>query len=500
MSVTLRKIGLALAVALSIWLPSSNAGLITQSGPRYFTQEGGGGDDTYEAIDNPGVDYVDCWVDPDKISNGDCSEGNPNQISQMLGSRPVGTGIRFRVLAGTTSVTTAAGDSKMPVLDPSYSGTESHPIIVRAECPASRSSCSGSEWIIERTASAGSILGTAGGADYWHIDGPKFQGGHGGGGVENAHIVLRSTVGWQFTRFHIDGDQEDTTAEASTNGGGIYMQLVDDVLIQDGIIEQIGAPGSTEIWQGVEMYDATDVELAYLTIRTIRGLCIFMKGAPAVEFQRNRIHHNKISACSDVGMHPYDVFAGTTTGNHNYWWNNTVADSDHCIKFNVLDREHQGTHFQNNTCVNNANVSLQFEPGGVGSSYGQYISIRNNVFDDSTKHIEWFNQFYPGVPNPPIDGGGDGNELIVFDGNRYNNFTNVMESATGNDDTVGEWQARSSSDAGADATAHTYTNFAGGDYTTATGVAADRTDTGNLYGGGSVRVGAWEPVGARTSL
>lgn len=485
-----------IALLLSAFVPSSDATLIVQSGARCFNCGSSGDASVYANIDSP-VGYTDHWVDPTKSTNGTsgCPEVDPCQVSQMIAFNPAGGRHRFIFLSGTHNVTGVAGDSKMPYYDPAFSGTEANPVIVTTECPASRASCAGSETIFERTSGAGSIFGTAGGADYWIVDGIKWKGGHGGGGNENAHIVLRSTVGWQISRFVIDGEQEDTTAEPSTNGGGIYMQLVDDILIQDGIIEDVGAPGSTEVWQGIEMYDATDVDIGYLTVRNIRGICLFMKGAPAIEFVRNRIHHNKLTACSDVGMHPFDVFAGTTASNHNYWWNNTVADSDHCIKFNVLDREHQGTHYQNNTCVNNVNVSLQFEPGGAGGSYGQYISIRNNVFDDSPKHVEFYNQFYPGIPD-----GGDNNELIVFSGNRYNNFTNVMESATGNDDTVGEWQTRSSSDAGADATTNTYTNFAGGDYTTATAVAADRADTNDLYDEATVRPGAWQPVGARVTL
>lgn len=459
----------------------------------------------YDYIDSP-VGYTDHWVDPEKVTNGAGTFLDPLQFSQMLAFNPAGGRHRFRVLPGTLAVTGVNPDSKMPFLQPTFSGTEANPVIVRCEFSATKASTTSEQLtIIRRTAGQGSIIGTEGPADHWIFDGFKFEGGvrsTGGcefcGGNENAVIVLRSCVGWQFTRFHVDGEQVDWTEQPSTNGGAIFMQGIDDIVLRDFLIENIGDPVlSTFIWHGVEMYDATDVEISYFTIRNVWGLGIHMKGAPNVQFQRNRIHHGTIDNCRDTGIHPFDVEAGVDPANHNYWWNiiikNTGSDvgsgsAGHAVQFNVIGGPHRGTHLQNLTLVNSLNSSIMFRP----VSYSADISIRNTVMDDAPKHLEFLDAFYPG----------NGNNLITFNYNRYNTFTNIDESSSGSDSTLAAWRTRSSQDLNSDTTTAQYVNAAGGNYQTATAVAADRPDTHGLYGtvGAMIRPGAWEACVHRSTL
>jgi hypothetical protein len=446
----------------------------------------------YDFIDNP-VGYTDHWVAPGSTS-GTGAFATPYTITQMLQFPIAGGRHRFILKPGTYSITGAAGDSKMPFLDPQSSGTVANPVLVKAQFAATNASTTPAQLsIIRRTGGQGSILGTQG-RNYWRWDGFKIAGTHGGNGFENAHIVLRSAIGWWFTRFHIDdefasyvGLEHEPTG--STNGGGIFMQLISSCVLRDFIIENLGNPigANLRVWQPVEFYDTTDTEVSYFTIRNIWGIGVHMKGAPAVQFQRIRIHHGLVDNCRDTGIHPYDVEAGTTPANHNYWWNIVVKNSGgHGVQFNVIGGPHRGTHLQNITVVNSTNSSVMFRP----ETYSSDISIRNSVFDNSSKHIEFLDALYPQ----------GGNNSIVWDYNRYNRFTNIDESGSGSDSLLVNWRSRSGQDANSDTATAAYVNAAGGDYTTATSVTADAPDTHNLYGGGTVKRGAFELLGHRTNV
>lgn len=470
--------------------------------------------DEYDHIDSP-TSYTDHWMDPAKAVNGLGTFADPWQSSQVFAFNPAGGRHRIIVLPGDWNVTGVySGDSKMPFLNPEHSGTEANPVILKAQYASTNSSTTAEQLtIIRRTSGAGSIIGTPGTADHWLLDGFKFEGTHGGGGNENAHIVLRSCSGWQLTRFWIDDEfasyvDTSTVPDGSTNGGGVYLQLVDHIVVKDFLIENLGStdPDNLKVWQPIEMYDATDCEVSYGTIRNVWGIGVHMKGAPAVDFQRNLIHHLLVDNCEDGGINPYVVQAGTDPADHNYWWNIVVSNCpNHAAEFNfIVNAElglvaHQGTHFQNITFVNTGNSTIMFRP----VQYTQYISIRNCVLDDSPKHIEFSDAFYPSIDGTPDDG--YGNAEITWDYNRYNNFSNIDESASGSDSTLAAWRTRTDAahpatgwDDNSDTTTHTYAG--GGSYVTHSSVAADRPDTHNLYGGGNVRVGAWEPVGHRPSM
>lgn len=465
----------------------------------------------YDWADAP-AGYTDLWVDPQKATNGDGSVGNPYQFSQVM-SHPSPAAKRFICLPGRLSVTAVdAGDSKMPALRPSVSGTQAQPAILKAQFPATRSTTTPEQMtIIERTANAGSIFGSTG-ADYWRFDGFKFEGTHGGGGNENAHIVLRSCTGWWVTRTWIDDQFESFVPhipcpgvgcnDGSTNGGGFFLQGIDFSVFRDVLIENVGQEIGTNllIWQGFEMYDVQDTEFSYFTIRNIWGIGVHMKGNPEREFLRNRVHHAVVDSCADSGCNPYQVRA-STQANYNYWWNIVVSNcGKHGSEFtSTMPDGHYGTQFQNMTYVNNGFSNIMFRNNNY---LGDHVGIRNSVFSGTGKHIEFLDQLYPGTPTF----GGVGNEDIAWDYNRYNNTTAIAQSGSGTDANIAAWRSRTDAahppgwDDNSDTTAHTYVNFAAGDYHTNSSVAADRPDHWGRYGGGNVRPGAWETGGYRNNV
>lgn len=466
----------------------------------------------YSYIDSP-VGYTDHWV-YNGSTTGTGTEGSPYTLNQMLTFPISGGRHRFILKPGQYSITAVASDSKMPVLDPTNSGTAANPVIVTAQFSATKASTTAEQLtVFRRTAGAGSILGTAGGADYWLWDGFKMAGSHGGGGNENAHIVLRSCVGWEFTRFWIDDEFDSFVPfipcpgagcnDGSTNGGGVFIQASSQIFVSDFIIENLGQAGGGNlvVWQPIEMYESTDVEVQYGTIRNIWGIGVHMKGYQGfAHFQRCNIHHLLLDNCQDGGLNPYVVQAGTNPANHNYWWNIIVKNSqNHAAEFNFIENAglglvaHQGTHFQNITFVNTTNSSILVRP----AQYTQYISVRNCVMDDSPKHLEFLDALYPSTGGIPDDG--YGNEQIAFDYNRYNNG-NIMESGSGTDTNLTAWRLRSVWDDNSDDTPHTYVNAPGGNFLTHSSVPANRPDTHNRYGGANVRPGAWEEVGHRDTL
>lgn len=436
----------------------------------------------YDFIDAP-VGYTDHWVSPTRTSNGSGnSQADPMQWSQMMSFNPAGGRHRFIVMPGQLSVTgNIPDDTKMPYLQPSFSGTAANPVIVKAQYPATNSATTGGQYsVIRRTANIGSILGTEGGASYWRFDGFKFAGGNGSagsdGGNEKAAVVLRSTEGWWFSRCHFDGEEADWTSIGSTNGGCFFMQLVSDCVIQDCLIENYGDWGNgSDIWQGIELYDATDNIFRRCTIRNIWGLGFHMKGAPAVAFQRNQIYDMYIENCNEAGISAFDVVAGTNPANHNNWHNIIVKDCFHGMVFNA-NSPHQGTHLQNCTFID-CPEQIMFTLGIGHPGYTQYISVRNCVVYSGGIALMWLDGFHD--PDP------------VFTNNRYNGNTTFMNSGAGNT-TLATWQGPTfgSRDAGSDSNVPVFTNSGAGNYTTATSVTADAPDTGGFFGGGTIRRGA----------
>jgi hypothetical protein len=467
--------------------------------PRAITVNGTGGEEPpaedYAFMDSP-VGYTDHWVYNGSTS-GSGSELSPWTIAQFLAFNPSGGRHRVIMKPGRYNITTAAADSKMPVWELAGGGTAANPYLIKAQFPATNSSTTaGQLTIIDRTAGSGSLMGTAnngGIKNHVRVDGLKFEGGHGGNGNENAHIVLRSCNNWWFTRFWIDGLSEDTTSQPSTNGGGLFAQGVSSLFFRDFIMDNLGNPStSTKIWQGVELYDATDCDFSYFTLRNIWGIGVHMKGAPNVQFVRNRIHHGYIFNPGDGGLNPYDVEAGTNTANHNFWWNIVVDGNglaSHCAEFNVIGGPHRGTHFQNITMRRSRFGALMFRP----VAYSDGVTIRNCVFDmqgiAGQHHIEFLDALYPML----------GNDQIIFNYNRYNNGI-IMESGSGTDTTLAQWRSRSGEDMQSDETTHTYAG--GGSFITHASVPADRPDTWGLYGpaGALVPVGCFQPAGHRTTV
>lgn len=475
----------------------------------------------YDNIDNP-VGYTDLWVDPEKATNGDGSLGNMYQFSQVM-SHPSPSAKRFIVIPGRLSVTAVNANSKFPALFPVNSGTQSQPAILKAQFPATRASTTEAQMtIIDRTSGAGSIIGTySSGGDHWRLDGFKFEGTHGGGGNENAHIVLRNRTGWWITRTWIDDNFESFVPfigcpgtgcnDGSTNGGGIFIQGTTFCKVRDVLIENLGQVGGGNliVWQPIELYDTTDFEASYFTIRNVWGIGVHMKGeqfGPA--FRRNYIHHGVVDNCRDSGCNPLFVRAGTNPADHNRWWNIIVSNCDnHGSEWNMIGPDpHTGTHFRNMTYVNNGGSNVMFR-GGTDTqiAYSQHCSIKNSVFRGTPKHLEFLDHFYPG----DTTFWGLDNEEIQLDYNRYNNATNIAEAANGSSSTLSAWRSRTDTakppngwDDNSDDTVHTYEDFLGGDYHTAGSVPADRPDDLGVYGtvGALVPPGAWERGGYRDNV
>jgi hypothetical protein len=452
----------------------------------------------YDFIDNP-VGYTDHWVDPARTSSGTGTQASPYTWNQMMTlNPPAGGRHRFIVMPGQLSVTTAASSSKMPAIQPTWSGTAANPVLLKAQFPATRTSTTPSQrTVLRRTSGVGSIFGTFNSANYWRVDGLAFTGGNGSqgmdGGNEKANLVLRNCSGWWVTRCTIDGEEADHVDQGpstSTNGAGIYMQRITNMVIRDVIIENMGDHASAaRVWQGIEWYGGADVEISYFTIRNCYGLGVFQKGVQDgdPQFQRNYIHHGIVSSCADTAYHPYYVSAGADPANHNYWYN-LVADQrgvsgfSKCFLLNAII-PHQGTHVQNCTFIG-GREAVSFVP----STYTADISFDNNVWHQNVENIVFQDGGY----------GLSGSNLITFDWNQYSSYSGAHAQTT-TSTSYDQWRASPyNKDANATNAAASFVNFAGGDYrTNGAAVAPDRW---NRFGGGNVPRGAFQPYGCRRDL
>lgn len=460
-----------------------------------YTPVGGGAGDDYDWMDSP-VGYTDHWVDPEKTTNGDGSSGNPYQWSQMMSFNPGGGRHRFIVMPGQLSVTgNIPDDTKMPYLDPVFSGTAANPVLVKAQYPATRSTTTTEQLtIIRRTANIGSILGTQG-RDYWRFDGFKMEGGCGSqgadGGNEKANIVIRGATGWWITRFWIDGEEADHSNQASTNGGAMFCQVVNDLVVRDVIIENIGDHTSADqYWQGIELYDTWDSDFSYFTIRNCYGMGFFMKGEYDFPFQRNHIHHGFAEDCAEACYMAMYINAGTNTADHNYWYN-LVADQrgtpgfNKCFLLNGIV-PHTGTHVQNCTFIG----GRESFSAVAGPTYTNHISFQNNVFYLSGSNIVFQDGSWGANTSP-----------IVFDWNQYNGHTVSFAETTSTLSNLEQWQGSPyNKDTNGSSAAPSFVDFANGDFrTNGSAVAPDHW---NLFdvGGSNVPRGAFQAYGCRTDV
>lgn len=447
----------------------------------------------YDFIDNP-VSYIDHWVDPEKSTNGAGTEADPYQWSQMMSFNPAGFRHRFIVLPGQLSVTgNIPDDTKMPYLDPQFSGTAANPVLVKAQYPATRSTTTSEQMtVIRRTANIGSILGTQG-RSYWRFDGFKMEGGCGSlgtdGGNEKANIVLRSASGWWITRFWIDGEEADHSSQLSTNGGAMFFQRIDHVVVRDVIIENIGDHSSQDAyWQGVELYDTTDSDFSYFSIRNCYGMGFFMKGEYDIAFQRNHIHHGFAEDCAEACYMAMRIGAGPDPADHNYWYN-LVADQrgtpgfNKCFLLNAIE-PHTGTHVQNCTFIG----GRESFSAVAGPTYTEHVSFHNNVFYLSGSNIV----FQDGSWGPNTDD-------IVFDYNLYNGHTVSFAETTTTLSNLEQWRASPYfKDTNGSASAPSFVNFAGGDLRT--NGPAVVPDHWNLFDEDTVPFGAFEEYGCRRNM
>lgn len=460
----------------------------------------------YDWIDNP-VGYTDHWVDPARTTNGLGTFENPYSVAQVMTlNRPSTERHRFIVKPGQLSVTTQQSSSKFAAITPTWGGSEANPVLFKAQYPATRSTTTPSQMtVFRRTAGIGSIFGKSdvSPANYWRIDGIKFEGGNGGtgseGGNEKANISLWGATGWWITRCWVDGEQADWTSITSTNGAAIYMQGCIAPVVRDVLLENMGRQFSnSRVFQGIELYDTRDGDFSYFTIQNCYGLGFFMKGYQVyqIHFQRNRVHHGFIQSTHDSALHPYYVVAGSNTANHNFWYNivvdqRGVASSQpfrKCVEMNSIE-PHQGTHFQNCTFIGGGEC-IGVRPG---AGYTTDISFRNNIFYQNT------------VSNFTLIGGqawgANGNNNFTFDHNLYNGHpANVHAQVPGNI-SFAQWQGSPySKDANSVTTAPSFANFAGGDFRANGSNAVP--DTWGLFGpqGALIPRGAFQPYGCRRDV
>lgn len=474
--------------------------IVTLAGPgsRYHTA--GSSSAAYSDIDALTPDFI---VDPARTTNGSGTEASPYQPSQAFGLNPNGQRVVFEWLPGNLDFTDADPNSKFSRWHPLHSGTVSNPIIHRCRYKASRATTTAQQLTsIRRTGGAGGILGILN-TNYCWFDGfnlPTWIGSHDGN--ENYHFSLWGSgcTGIRFVRFKIDGQGIGNSTKDSTNSGGIWAQPSTGFEVADGFIANIGQLGTQyDIWSGVEVYDTQGLHVHHLTIDSVHGFGVFLKGDPNREFIQCRIHHVLTRNCTGSAYFAYQVEADPPLSNMNWWYQLIALNCGRGVELNRAgDPEinigpHRGTLFQNFTFVGcNEGIAIRpGDPGDGGDAYAPLIRFRNGVFYQNATNIGVVDQFWDAI----------GIDSIEFDYNRYNGETTRHFNDANGDRNFAEWQDLQGNgvdqDQHGDTDVPTFVNAGANDYRTAQGAPQDGSDYLGVLGN-DLRRGAFGEVGCRT--
>lgn len=481
--------------------------------------------DTYALIDDPEPTF---YMDPELDTNGTGSIGDPFQYLQVLGPSPSSS---ITSIAGTlecvieslpgdrtyTDTGRTGSETKLGYWRPRYDGSETHPVIIRAQEPCTRGG-SNKTRILQTPGAYGACqlgIGESGlGSREWvFLSGFELPTWNGSDGYETGQIGLWGTDNCKVVRCICDAEGQGSAIE-STNGGSCFAQVNRFLEVGDCIFRNYGdgTGAGGAVFSGFESYTLQDSEIHHITVLNSYGQGVFQKGLDSgllatVPNVRNHFHHLFVKDVGGSGL--FDFISGPNTAleDSNKWTQFIVKGTGRggielSHGYTTEAADHSGSIFQNGVV---ANCQSGFAP--VMSSdfaYKTPTRVYNVIFYSNTNQAINMNDGF-------FDNGTTFDNEFLLDYNQYHGNGLIFEDADGTR-TFAQMQTLVG-DGGQDVEEHgntgdpSFTNPATDDYTLQVGSSARSAglDFLSIAGGGTVHRGAYpssmtDVIGCRTTV